>query len=1052
VSAPPIPPWLLYGIPRAGIPPILNDPEFCFKIEKPVGKTGQREIHWQSNAGQQTWAALCYIEEACIGGRRGGGKLSPLDSDVCTPKGFVKMGDLNIGDLVTDPTTGGQQTVIAVHPHPKMDIWRLTFDDGASLEVGSDHLWIYRRSNTQRPNTKRSSERQYAIKTLNSSSAAQKWDRYRVGKTSDLMEMFKSGETIRIPLSEPVIFTNRSKRRTASPCPYLVGLFLGDGHLHSASITTADKETITYLTGLGFVKSVKPHNNAVSLRAVGDKRRQYRAYFSGKGMLHHHSWEKFIPVGLKNGLLWERLDVLRGLLDTDGTVDARGRIYFISTSKQLAEDVQFIVRSLGGKARLRNRQTKFTNKHGDKQNGRPSYQVRIWHPKQSVLFNLSRKKTRCRDSWNGGVELSRELSKIEYIGKKEARCITVSGTYGVYLGNDFIVTHNSQLLLAKPALPNLYLASGDPAYVSSLNEPTYRALFLREEYQSMTEFVDQAVEFYKPFGGKPKGDPKYIQFPQGSRIYFNHLGDEEAFNKYKGWNLTFIGIEELTQIKTLKRYLKLLGSLRAVERVRSGKKWPALRTQIMSTTNPDGPGSEWVCDRFVEVPDKQGKIIPPNTPIWDGTAKRYKIFIPFPIEANPYLAEDTPAGQRYRSNLMAQDETTRKQWMDGDWHAGTSIYFSEYRQNGPVGEEEKTKWPWACHITKPVALKPWWYRWGSGDWGYDHPAAFHKGCRNEDDGRLHVYDEMQVRRVGSFEMGALLAKWWHHDLIALKAAGQDPQVTIFMGADAFSKDDAEKTKAQQMAAGIKEVLGPYGSLLLKYDETEAEAALRNPKYAAQLFERRRKELQGRMCIMLKPIYIERVTGWNYCREMLRFRTAVLELQTPEAREKYLKEVLAQEGREAYERHAADLRKLKPEVLPKMVIWDKCKQLDRFIKTAQRDLRNEDDPSKQSRSEDILKQNAIDGVGGDDSGESWRNLVAAYREIETTIPKSFFVNERIGEAQKDYVQNFGEELSDPTRLRQIALTQAALYEKANPSVGRTFTFPRAGSMRHRDRVN
>ena len=606
----------------------------------------------------------------------------------------------------------------------------------------------------------------------------------------------------------------------------------------------------------------------------------------------------------------------------------------------------------------------------------------------------------------------------------------------------------SILLMAKPAMGDFTLAADDPARACFLNEPTYRALFLREEYQSMLEFIDMAVEFYKPFGGKATGTPVRIEFKSGARILFGHLGDEEAFNKYKGFNLTFIGIEELTQIKTLRRYLKLLGSLRSVERRRGNKRFPALRTQLMSSTNPDGPGSSWCKKRFVEVPDVHGKHIPWNTPIWDRLADRKKIFIPFGVEANPYLAEDTPAGRRYRSNLMAQDEVTRRQWMEGDWNAGSSLYFTEYRPNGPVGEQEKDKYPWAFHIVKSAPLKPWWYRWGSGDWGYDHPAAFHKACRNEADGRIHVYDELQVRRVGSFELGALIAKWWYPDLCALKAAGQDPQVTIYMGPDVFSKDDAARTKAQQMESGIKEVLGPYGALLLKYDETEQEAAMRNPKYAAQLFERRRKELLGRMCIMIKPIYMNPVDAWSHMREMIRFRPAVLDLQTPGAREQYLRDVLATEGREAYERHAADLRTLKPEVLPKMLMWAVCKEADRCLKVAQRDTRNDDDPSKVSKSELVLKFNAIDGENGDDALDSLKALLGAMKEIATDVPRAYFVNEQIGLAQKEHVEAFGEEIRDPMRLRQIAMRQTAIYSEEHASTGKEFTLPRASSGRHR----
>ncbi len=536
----------------------------------------------------------------------------------------------------------------------------------------------------------------------------------------------------------------------------------------------------------------------------------------------------------------------------------------------------------------------------------------------------------------------------------------------------------SAYLIAKAAMGDMTLDYDDPAKSSFLNDRSFRALFLREQYQGLSEFIEQAIEFFKPFGGKPKGDPKFIDFPSGARIYFNHLQDEEAFNKYKGWNLTFIGIEELTMVRSLQQYLKLLGSLRSAPRTRVvmgvdgrpvKKTFPGLRTQIVSTSNPDGPGRVWVKNRFVDVLDKRGNKIPWGTPMIDPITRSTRIFIPFPIEANPTYSITTSEGRRYWSMLMSQDEVTRKQWIEGDWDAGSSLFFTEYRPDGPVGEEEKKHYPWARHRTAPVILQPWWHRWGSGDHGYDHPSAFHKACRNESDRRIHVYDELTMRQVGAFEQGARLAQWWMPELQALQRAGQDPCVVINLGADIFSKKDIEKTLAQQMEAGIKEVLGPYGAILLKYDENERDAMSKDPKRAQQMFQRRVAELQGQMCLALKPTWMERVAAWDYMRELLRFRPAVINLQTDEDREKYLRQVLETEGRERYEYEAEKLRSIKPETLPKVLFWERCEGIDRCLKAAQKDTRNDDDPTKPSKSGDVLKFNAnAEGKEGDDELE------------------------------------------------------------------------------------
>lgn len=602
----------------------------------------------------------------------------------------------------------------------------------------------------------------------------------------------------------------------------------------------------------------------------------------------------------------------------------------------------------------------------------------------------------------------------------------------------------SKFLISSFAMGDASLPEDDPARHSFLNDRDFRGLLLREEYQSMAEFVEEAVEFFKPFGGKPTGKPVVIDFPKiGSRIYFNHLGDEEAFSKYKGWNLTKIGIEELTQISTLRRYLKLLGSLRSVERVRNGKRFPPLRTQIISTTNPDGPGANWVKERFVEVRDGNGRLIPWNVPMRDPISGMVRIFIPFGIEANPYLAEETTAGRRYRAMLMSQDEVTRKQWMEGDWNAGTGKFFKEYRPDGPIGEEERDKYPWAKHIVKTAELKPWYFRWGAGDHGFSHPSAYFKFCRNESDKRIHVYDELVLRQVGTFEQGALLAKWWHRDLLAMQKAGVDPCVTIHLGADAFSRTDDTKTKAQQIEAGIREVLGPYGALLLKFDEDEKDLLKRDPKRARMMFDLRQKDLAGHIRIALKPCYVDRPTAWGYVREWLRFKPAVMQLQTDGEREEYLRNVMAQEGSEAYEIQAAAMRALKPETLPKVIIWDVCTGLDRCLKAAQHDTRADNDPSRVSKREDVLKFNADEnGENGDDELESFRNGVIAYQELEVTMPEGHWVNQRVQEFQQGQVASFGAEITDPTRLAMIAQRQHALYGKQNPKSGGTWTPPRA----------
>lgn len=590
----------------------------------------------------------------------------------------------------------------------------------------------------------------------------------------------------------------------------------------------------------------------------------------------------------------------------------------------------------------------------------------------------------------------------------------------------------SALLIAWFAVGYPMLPHDDPAHYLSILEPSYRGLMLRREYQSMAEFVDEAWDFYGPLGATKKDDPVVFTFKSGAKIYTNHLGDKNAFEKYRGWGISRIGIEELTQIEEERWYLKLLGSLRAKRQVRmhGNRQFPALPSQIMSTTNPDGPGAAWVKKRFIKVVGGDGKYIPWNMPMRDTITGSTRIFIPMTRKENPYLRDN----KEYESNLLAQDEVTRRQWMLGDWDASSGTYFLEFRPHGPIGTEEQNLYPWARHVISPVELKPWWWRAGGGDWGYEHPATFHKICRSDKDGRLHVYDELSLRHCGSFEMGVELANWWLPDLEFLP----DKTITIALSPDAFSKTDASRTKAEQMAEGIKRVLGPYGAFLLKFSDDERALMSKDSKLAQTMFDRRRSEhSQGQLNIVLKAANTNRVDGWSYMREQLRFRPIVQESEL-ELKQRLVK-TYSQAGIEAYERELAKVKRAPDAALPKLQIWKTCPQLIRSVEEAMKD---EDKP------EDVRKYDAVEGVGGDDALDSLRHALMDFKEIETRMPKSYFVSQKIEEIQSQYETDTGERITDPTRLVMIAQRQAARYDVGSKQHTRGFSMPRASSSRHR----
>ena len=75
-----------------------------------------------------------------LGGEPGSGKCLSINELVLSPRGFIKNGDLKVGDIITGKD-GGSQFVEEIHDQGIMDLYEITFSDGAKMRCTLDHLW-----------------------------------------------------------------------------------------------------------------------------------------------------------------------------------------------------------------------------------------------------------------------------------------------------------------------------------------------------------------------------------------------------------------------------------------------------------------------------------------------------------------------------------------------------------------------------------------------------------------------------------------------------------------------------------------------------------------------------------------------------------------------------------------------------------------------------------------------------------------------------------------------------------------------------------------------
>ena len=242
----------------------------------------------------------------------------------------------------------------------------------------------------------------------------------------------------RVPTCHPIQFKEQEKLPIS---PYLLGILIGDGcisgNVIQVSIGEQDIEDTVKNIKEFLPKNLiikKSHNSNCSWIIKSPINRKGLNTLTNSlkeiGLMGKKSYEKFIPKEYFLSSIEDRINLLQGLLDTDGCV-YKNQVIFDTTSRELAIGVVNLIRSLGGIS-------KFRTRSGTK---RIAYRVRICLTNGLVPFKLKRKRDRFLKIKRVGK--SRYIKSIEKIGLKEMQCISVSNQDGLYITNDFIVTHNT---------------------------------------------------------------------------------------------------------------------------------------------------------------------------------------------------------------------------------------------------------------------------------------------------------------------------------------------------------------------------------------------------------------------------------------------------------------------------------------------------------------------------------------------------------------------------------------------------------------------------------
>ena len=367
---------------------------------------------------------------------RSHGKALALDTLVPTPDGWTTMGDLKVGDQVFDEAGLPCLVVAVTEVMKKRPCYRITFSDKSSVVADAQHLWKVERRRTGRKQGKR----------------------WRLG--DDLVSTRKIAETLLVDSPSALRGNSRERNhrvaiagglqlseRTLPVDPYILGIWLGDGHSASGRITVGSKDewivseierrgtfvkrsstgSITYLLGNG----ERSHNDRIS--SVQARLRQL-------GVLHH----KHVPDIYLRASERQRWDLLKGLMDSDGYASKTGQCEFSNCNKKLAEGVFELVCSLGLIAKWNEgRATLYGKDCG------PKYRVLFYAYKHHPVFGLVRKQERLMAKPAANLQRNRRIIAVDPIESVPVRCIQVDSLSGMFLvGRSMIPTHNSTITVA----------------------------------------------------------------------------------------------------------------------------------------------------------------------------------------------------------------------------------------------------------------------------------------------------------------------------------------------------------------------------------------------------------------------------------------------------------------------------------------------------------------------------------------------------------------------------------------------------------------------------
>lgn len=575
------------------------------------------------------------------------GKCLANDLPLFTPSGWRRFGDLTEGDYVFG-MDGLPTRVKTVYPtRTDIDCYRVKFSDDSEIECCGEHLWLthtyrYRKSIRRRGecyvNGKHAGFPQCQPKHFP-----------ELVTTTQIKESLYHRQQLNHAI--PVVGV-QLPRRDLPLDPYLLGVWLGNGSAKGNVVVTMDSEIVEAFTQAGFIpnKTKKYHYRINS--PEDNSRNKFMSLLRQIDVFGN----KHIPEDYLMSSFEQRLALLQGLMDTDGTIGKNGACSFDQSKDRLTADVRRLLRSLGIVFKSGSRIPKCNGKECQLSH-------RLWFTPNLPVFRVKRKLERQRldrDVPNRSYKYIKSVEPIPYI---PMHCIEVEAQDGMFLaGESLIPTHNSKGIAAgfchfafynpKSRLANACISADQSLVV----------------FNDVIDFVSRK-RFAKFVEHVEKHPYPKIVFVNGSELWFRSTGYEAEY--WRGWEFDWINVDEAAYIDKKLTIDVLKGRLIGVKNVNGltvpraglftmtsspkGKSWLFERWKKGDSNYP-----EYDPQRYLSMRAKSRENVYITSEQWDQLEADYsERMIRQELQGLFLDSEDTVFPYEHIMNICAEDQSTQ---------------------------------------------------------------------------------------------------------------------------------------------------------------------------------------------------------------------------------------------------------------------------------------------------------------------------------------------------------------------------------------------------------